>query len=122
MALNFTVRCNASLYRETFCKLGRNRLRVLLLAWLTLFPLWTVRPVKSQRRAIAIDPKFGVDSGVAALRREVLSEQEITVKVKANHLLKKHLKVFVRQWLEPGHHSRLVFQVFVFYRPQLWRF
>ena len=70
---------------------------------------------------LAIDPKFGVDSGVAALRREVLSEQEITVKVKANRPLKKHLKVFVRQWLEPGHHSRPVFQVFVFYRRQLWR-
>ncbi|SVD03991.1 uncharacterized protein METZ01_LOCUS356845, partial [marine metagenome] len=114
VALNFTVRRNISLYSETFCKLGKNRLRVLLLAWLTLFPLWTVRPVKSQRRAIAINPKFGVDSGVAALRREVLSEQEIAVKVKANHLLKKHSKVFARQWLEPSHRSRLVFQDFEF--------
>ena len=59
---------------------------------------------------------------VADLRREVLCEQEVTVKVKANYALKKHSEAFVRQWLEPGHHSRLVFQVFVFYRPQLWRF
>ena len=97
MALNFTVRRNASLYSETFCKLGRNRLRVLLFAWLTLFPLWTVRPVKSQRRAIKLNPNFWADLGVAVPKREVLGEQEISVKVKAGHLLKKQPKVLVRQ-------------------------
>ena len=110
MALNFTVRFSASLYNETFCKLGRNRLRVLLLAWLTLFPLWTVRPVKSQRRAIAIVPKFGVDSGVAALRREVLSEHRFLVKVYTKFHSKNPKVVLLQRLWGQGCHSILFFQ------------
>ena len=59
---------------------------------------------------------------VADLRREVLCEQEVTVKVKANYALKKHSEAFVRQWLELGHHSLHVFRGFEFLRRQSWRF
>src|SRR5882757_6793524 len=38
---------------EVVCRFGRNRRRVLFLAWLTLLPLITPLPVTWQRRAMA---------------------------------------------------------------------
>src|SRR5215831_15185800 len=39
-----------------FCRLGRERRLVLLLAWLTLWPYCTPLPVMAQRRAMTRDP------------------------------------------------------------------
>src|SRR5882757_9792864 len=39
---------------EVVCRFGRNRRRVLFLAWLTLLPLITPLPVTWQRRAMAL--------------------------------------------------------------------
>src|SRR5262245_22534623 len=44
----------ASLIRLTLHRFGRNRVFVLLLAWLTLWPTWAPLPVNSQRRAISL--------------------------------------------------------------------
>src|SRR5690242_7013105 len=43
---------SASDSTDVFCRLGRKRRRVRLLAWLTLLPASTVLPVISQRRDI----------------------------------------------------------------------
>src|SRR5439155_27047246 len=44
----------ASLIRLTLHRFGKNRVFVLLLAWLTLLPTWAPLPVNSQRRAISL--------------------------------------------------------------------
>ena len=62
LIFRFTEEPSASLIRVTWLRLGRNRRRVLLFAWLTLLPVWTALPVNSQRRAI------GKSSFTAGLR------------------------------------------------------
>mgnify|MGYP006953784617 CR=1 FL=1 len=59
--------------------------------------------------------------GVDTPSREVLGEQEISVKVKAGYLLKKQPTVFVRQLQGPKCHLRLVFQDPQFLQLQLER-
>ena len=51
-----TARPSASEMRVTRTRLGKKRVRVLRLEWLTLLPNWTALPVSSQRRDIANDP------------------------------------------------------------------
>src|SRR5690606_33086567 len=51
---------STSLRKVTAHRFGRNRRRVLLLAWLTLLPVWTVLPVSSQRRAMRYAPTRGI--------------------------------------------------------------
>ena len=51
---SFTVRLSASEISDTLTRLGRNRRRVRLIAWLTVLPLITPLPVSSQRRAIVL--------------------------------------------------------------------
>ena len=47
-----TISPNVSLNSDVVCTFGRKRRRVLLWAWLTLFPVRTPLPVIMQRRAI----------------------------------------------------------------------
>jgi hypothetical protein len=49
-----TERSSKSETSVTWTRLGKKRVRVLRLEWLTLLPDWTAIPVSSQRRAIEL--------------------------------------------------------------------
>jgi hypothetical protein len=70
---------SASEISVTLTRFGRKRRRVLLLAWLTLLPVWTALPVSSQARDIfatfsyLLDKPFAAPYG-ARIRRQPLGK------------------------------------------------